>query len=54
MSNIPFFTTAQKKAEDAPKPDTEKTEIGKVVISDDAYAICVFLQKLINQMEKNK
>ena len=35
---------------------TRKSELeeGKEVIGDDAYAICEFIEKLINQIEKTR
>lgn len=48
------YTTDEKKIEDEKKPEKERTEKGKVVISNDAYAISEFLEQLtssvLNQM----
>ena len=47
------YTTKEKKAEDDTKPEKEKTEKGKVELSNDAFALGKILDNLTSIMVNN-
>lgn len=49
------YTTSELKTADALKPDEEQTkEKGKTELSNDAYAVCEFIDALIVKMEHTR
>jgi len=45
------YTSAYLKAEDEKKPAKEQTEAGKIELSNDAFAVCEFIEYLVNKLE---
>lgn len=52
MTLIQKYTTVEKKAADALKePEEQSGEKDKTELSNDAYAVCEFIELLINKIE---
>lgn len=47
-----FFTTKELKDADALKPSEEQTEQDKIVVSNDAYALCDTGRHILLSLEK--
>lgn len=49
------YTTAEKKTADAAKDPKDQTgEAGKTELSNDAYAVCEFIDALIKKVEQTR